>query len=105
MKFSTTLKSGMMAAGLVAGLIGAQSALAVTVKVEQFIEAKDPWGMAAMKDGTFFFTEKCAGLSVRTSSGSINKLLGIGGSSGFSATKNDLFCDGQAGVLGVAVYP
>ena len=35
MKFSTTLKSGMMAAGLVAGLIGAQSALAVTVKVEE----------------------------------------------------------------------
>ena len=47
------------------GLMGAQSAMAdghVNVKVEQFVEAKDPWGMAAMKDGTFFFTEKCAGL-------------------------------------------
>ena len=41
------------------GLMGAQSAMAVNVKVEQFVEAKDPWGMAAMKDGTFFFTEKC----------------------------------------------
>ena len=87
------------------GLMGAQSALAVNVKVEQFVEAKDPWGMAAMKDGTFFFTEKCGGLSVRTPSGSVNKLLGIGGSAGYSSVKNDLFCDGQAGVLGVAVDP
>jgi glucose/arabinose dehydrogenase len=106
MKFGTTFKTGMIAAGVAAaGLMGAQSALAVSVKVEQFVEAKDPWGMAAMKDGTFFFTEKCAGLSVRTASGSVNKLLGIGGSTGFSAVKNDLFCDGQAGVLGVAVDP
>ena len=87
------------------GLMGTQSALAVNVKAEPFIEAKDPWGMAAMKDGTFFFTEKCAGLSVRTPSGSTNKLLGIGGSTGFASVKNDLFCDGQAGVLGVAVDP
>ena len=63
MKFSTQMKSGMIAAGVAASaLMGAQYALAVTVKVEQFVEAKDPWGMAAMKDGTFFLTEKCAGL-------------------------------------------
>jgi hypothetical protein len=49
MKFSTTFKSGMIAAGVAASaLMGAQSALAVSVKVDQFIEAKDPWGMAAM---------------------------------------------------------
>ena len=101
-KTSYLLPSIVLAA---TGLMGTQSALAVNVKAEAFIEAKDPWGMAAMKDGTFFFTEKCAGLSVRTPSGSINKLLGIGGSTGFASVKNDLFCDGQAGVLGVAVDP
>ena len=41
----------MIAAGVAAtALMGAQSALAVSVKVDQFVEAKDPWGMAAMKD-------------------------------------------------------
>ena len=44
MKFSKQMKSGMIAAGVAASaLMGAQSALAVTVKVEQFVEAKDPW--------------------------------------------------------------
>ncbi|NBY32841.1 MAG: PQQ-dependent sugar dehydrogenase, partial [Betaproteobacteria bacterium] len=61
--------------------------------------------MAFLQDGTMFFTEKCGGLSVRLPSGSVNKLLGVGGSSGYSSTKNDLFCDGQAGVQGVAVDP
>ena len=43
MKFGTTFKTGMIVAGVAAaGLMGAQSALAVTVKVEQFVEAKDP---------------------------------------------------------------
>ncbi|NCV64613.1 MAG: hypothetical protein EBW49_12020, partial [Betaproteobacteria bacterium] len=61
--------------------------------------------MAFLPDGTMFFTEKCKGLSVRLPSGSVSKLLGVGGSSGYAATKNDLFCDGQAGVQGVAVDP
>ncbi|MBU3694534.1 MAG: PQQ-dependent sugar dehydrogenase [Rhodocyclaceae bacterium] len=61
--------------------------------------------MAFLKDGTFFFTEKCDGLSVRTPSGSVNKLLGVGGSKGFATVRDDLFCDGQAGVLGVEVDP
>lgn len=52
-----------------------------------------------------FFTEKCRGLSVRMPNGKVNTLLGVGGVTGFATVKNDLFCDGQAGVQGVAVDP
>jgi glucose/arabinose dehydrogenase len=86
-------------------LMAAQSAMAVDVQVEVFQKSKNPWGMAFLKDGTFFFTEKCDGLSVRLPSGSVNKLLGVGGSSGYASVRDDLFCDGQAGVLGVEVDP
>jgi len=61
--------------------------------------------MAFLPDNTMFFTEKCAGLSVRLPDGKVNRLLGVGGSKGYSATKDDLFCDGQAGVQGAAVDP
>jgi len=64
-----------------------------------------PWDMAFLPDGTMFFTEKCRGLSVRLPSGTINKLHGIGGSSGYASSSADLFCDGQAGMMGVAVDP
>jgi len=86
-------------------MLAAMPASAVNVKVESFQKAESPWDMAFLPDGTMFFTEKCGGLSVRTTSGGVNKLLGVGGSSGYSQTKDDLFCDGQAGVLGVAVDP
>jgi len=62
---------------------------------------ENPWDMAFLPDGTMFFTEKCAGLSVRMNSGDVNKLYGAKDSSGFPDSGNDLFCDGQAGVLGV----
>lgn len=64
-----------------------------------------PWDMAFLKDGTMFFTEKCKGLSVRLPSGAINKLHGLGDSSGYASSSADLFCDGQAGMMGVAVDP
>jgi aldose sugar dehydrogenase len=89
----------------VAALLMAGSASAVNVKADNFQQAESPWDMAFLKDGTMFFTEKCKGLSVRTPSGDVKKLLGVGGSSGFAKVKNDLFCDGQAGVQGVAVDP
>lgn len=89
----------------VAALLAAGSASAVKVQAENFQQAESPWDMAFLKDGTMFFTEKCKGLSVRMPSGDVNKLLGVGGSSGFSQTKDDLFCDGQAGVQGVAIDP
>jgi glucose/arabinose dehydrogenase len=106
MKFSMTFKSGLMAAGVAAlGALGTPNAMALAVKAEVFQESESPWDMAFLSNGTMFFTEKCKGLSVRMPSGSVNKLLGVGGSKGFASTKDDLFCDGQAGVQGVAVDP
>jgi glucose/arabinose dehydrogenase len=77
----------------------------MAVKADNFQQAESPWDMAFLKDGTMFFTEKCKGLSVRTPNGDVKKLLGVGGSSGFAKVKDDLFCDGQAGVQGVAIDP
>lgn len=65
----------------------------------------NPWDMAFLPDGTMFFTEKCNGLSVRMPSGTVNRLLGMKGSQGYATTASDLFCDGQAGMNGVAVDP
>jgi len=68
-------------------------------------DLEKPWDMAFTKDGSMFFTEKCQGLSVRLPSGKVNKLLGMKDSKGYADTANDLFCDGQAGMLGVALDP
>ena len=95
MNLSINVKSVVTAAGIAAiGLMGTQTAMAVNVKAEVFQESESPWDMAFLQNGTMFFTEKCKGLSVRLSNGSVNKLLGVGGSKGFSSTKDDLFCDG-----------
>jgi aldose sugar dehydrogenase len=64
-----------------------------------------PWDMAFLPDGTMFFTEKCKGLSVRLPNGTINKLHGLGGTAGYASSSPDLFCDGQAGMMGVAIDP
>ena len=81
-------------------------AAAPTVTTEDFVGKIDsPWDMAFMKDGTMFFTEKCKGLSVRLPSGTINKLHGVGATTGYSSASADLFCDGQAGMMGVAIDP
>jgi glucose/arabinose dehydrogenase len=61
--------------------------------------------MALLEDGTMFFTEKCHGLSVRMPTGEVNPLLGMTGTEGYPATADDLFCEGQAGMQGVAVDP
>ena len=106
MKFSTTFKSVVMSAGVAASaLMGTPAAMALTVTAEVFQASENPWDMAFLPNNTMFFTEKCKGLSVRLPSGSVNKLLGVGGSAGFPAVKSDLFCDGQAGVQGVAIDP
>jgi len=106
MKLSSTFKSVMMSAGLAAsGLMGTHAAMALTVNAEVFQQTENPWDMAFLPNNTMFFTEKCKGLSVRLPSGSVNKLLGVGGSAGYPAVKSDLFCDGQAGVQGVAIDP
>lgn len=64
-----------------------------------------PWDMAFLPNGTMFFTEKCLGLSVRQTSGAVNKLLGMKDAKGYATNANDLFCEGQAGMAGVAVDP
>lgn len=90
----------------VAALLGATSATAqVTVKAEEFLKTESPWDMAFLPDGTMFFTEKCKGVSVRLPSGTVNALLGVGDSSGYATVRDDLFCDGQAGVQGLAIDP
>lgn len=66
---------------------------------------EDPWDMAFLDDGTMFFTEKCRGLSVRLPSGDVVGLAGMTGTDGFASTQDDLFCEGQAGMNGVAVDP
>lgn len=87
-------------------LSGSSFAAAPTVTAEVFVDKIDsPWDMAFMKDGTMFFTEKCKGLSVRLPSGTINKLHGVGTTAGYSSASADLFCDGQAGMMGVAIDP
>jgi glucose/arabinose dehydrogenase len=53
-------------------------------------------------DGAIFFTEKCRGLSVRQTSGTITRLFGTSGS---SLVASDLACDGQSGMHGVALDP
>ncbi|MGA1659919.1 MAG: PQQ-dependent sugar dehydrogenase, partial [Burkholderiaceae bacterium] len=101
-------KTGVSIAGYMLGaasLLASGTASALTVKAENFLQTESPWDMAFLKDNTMFFTEKCKGLSVRLPAGGVNRLLGVGGSKGYAQTKNDLFCDGQAGVQGVAVDP
>jgi len=62
---------------------------------------EDPWDMAFLPDGTMFFTEKCKGLSVRTSDGAVHALYGMKDTTGYADSGSDLFCEGQAGMLGV----
>ena len=68
-------------------------------------DLENPWDMAFLDDGTMFYTEKCKGLSVLMPSGETKALLGMGGSEGYGSTADDLFCEGQAGMMGVAVDP
>lgn len=88
----------------VAGLASG-SASALTVTATGIQKAEMPWDMAFLPDGTMFFTEKCKGLSVRLPSGQVNALLGVGDSTGYSMVGQDLFCDGQAGMMGIAIDP
>ena len=64
-----------------------------------------PWDLAFLPGGAMVFTEKCSGLSVRQSDGTVVKLLGMKDSKGYATTAADLFCEGQAGMSGVAVDP
>ena len=63
---------------------------------------KNPWDLAFTPDGAMLFTEKCRGLSVRRANGTIRHLFGTAGA---AVVANDFFCQGQSGMLGVAVDP
>jgi aldose sugar dehydrogenase len=65
----------------------------------------EPWDMAILPDETMFYTEKCHGLSVRLPDGTVNALLGMEATEDYATTADDLFCMGQAGMMGVAVDP
>ena len=104
MKMIKTFKVVFVAASLAAS--GSLLAAAPTLTTEVAVNKLElPWDMAFLPNGTMFFTEKCKGLSVQLPSGAVNKLHGIGGSTGYSSSSADLFCDGQAGMMGVAVDP
>src|SRR5215204_812989 len=61
-----------------------------------------PWDVAIAADGAMFFTEKCRGLSVRRTDGSITRLFGTSGS---ALVAPDSQCEGQSGMHGVALDP
>jgi aldose sugar dehydrogenase len=61
-----------------------------------------PWDMAFLSNGTMFYTEKCLGLSIRFPNGTRTRLFGVSGS---ARVANDLLCQGQGGMMGVAVDP
>jgi len=62
----------------------------------------NPWDIAFASDGTMLFTEKCRGLSARTPDGTVRFLFGTTGS---SLEASDFFCQGQSGMLGLALDP
>lgn len=68
-------------------------------------DLESPWDMAFLDDGTMFYTEKCKGLSVLMPSGERHALVGMTGTEGYALAADDLFCEGQAGMMGVAVDP
>lgn len=63
---------------------------------------ESPWDMAFLPDGTFFYTEKCKGLSVRFPDGTTQLLFGVEGA---SLEAPDFVCLGQSGMGGVALDP
>jgi glucose/arabinose dehydrogenase len=101
--FSTVMTSAMMFGLALNAHADAHQGMNVpTIKSAVVLSGlENPWDMAFLPDGTMFFTEKCKGLSVRTKSGQVNKLYGMKGTRGYRSTGGDLFCEGQAGMLGV----
>lgn len=105
-KTGLTLCAALASTAIVAITASAAQAEAPSLTYEVVMsELEGPWDMAFMEDGTMFFTEKCRGLSVRMPSGDVMPLLGMTGVEGYSLAGDDLFCEGQAGMLGVAIDP
>ena len=104
-KLVKTLSAISVSAVMMVGLVPnayAEGMNVPTIEASEVMSGlENPWDMSFVSDGSMFYTEKCKGLSVRTASGDVNALYGMKGSSGYSDSADDLFCDGQAGMLGV----
>jgi len=105
---SATLCWGLMASAVIFGapsMAGADEHQGMDVPkiaVSAVLEGlESPWDMAFLPDGSMFYTEKCDGLSVRTPDGTVNALYGMADTTGYADSGSDLFCEGQAGMLGV----
>ena len=72
------------------------------VRTDFVTELNNPWDMAFTSDMTMFFTERCRGLSVRKTDGTIVELFGM---TGYALEAPDFFCEGQSGMNGVALDP
>lgn len=101
------MASGLAATALLASPAVAQtgmntSSLEHTVVLD---DLENPWDMAFLENGTMLFTEKCKGLSILLPDGTVNALYGVGETNGYAANGSDLFCEGQAGMMGVAFDP
>jgi len=106
-KLHTRLAWAVLACATVPFFTNAAAQPAVPVLTHTTVLSKldSPWDLAFLPDGTMFFTEKCLGLSVRQPSGTVVKLLGMKDAKGYATNAGDLFCEGQAGMAGVAVDP
>lgn len=62
----------------------------------------NPWDIAFAPDTTMLYTERCRGLTARRTDGSTTRLFGTNGSVNVAS---DLVCEGQSGMLGVAIDP
>ena len=105
---STSLVATLVAGtAIFASPVLAQSGMNTTsLQHEVVLEGlENPWDMAFLEDGTMLFTEKCKGLSVRMPDGTVNALYGVGETEGYPSSGTDLFCEGQAGMMGVAFDP
>jgi glucose/arabinose dehydrogenase len=95
-----------VAAGALLGAVSASAQNTSSLSYELVLGGlENPWDMAFLNDGTMLFTEKCKGLSVRMPDGAVKALYGMGGVDGYASKGDDLFCEGQAGMMGVAFDP
>lgn len=106
MKLSTyrSLVASAASVFLMCGSVASAQLMDVPViEATPVLEGLDsPWDMSVHADGTMFFTEKCKGLSMRSPDGTVTNIYGMRGTEGYSETGADLFCEGQAGMMGVA---
>jgi glucose/arabinose dehydrogenase len=102
-----TMGAGLLSAtAIVSGTTPAEATNTTSLTHEVVMEGLEiPWDLAFLEDGTMFVTEICRGVSVRMPDGTVTPLLGLGGVEGFANTADDLFCNGQAGLNGIALDP